>query len=282
MKDFLKSPSIKIFLFVLLVILLVVLFTNNSSGSFLSSGINSFTLPFYKVTAAASSNEADNKSVDQLKDENKKLSEENKELRAFLVDYYNIKEENSRLWKFYELKKKNPEYTLIPATVIKRDTNADFYSFTLDKGTSSGVSISDPVVTDNGLVGWVGEADINTCRVITVLSPQTSVSARDIVSSNLGVIKGSEQYSDKNQTMLTKLASNHKVKPGDVITTTGISGLYPKNLIVGEVISIEYDDFDTSFYAVVEPYDVIRKLTEVAVLTDFTDQGEVMISDNGD
>lgn len=283
MKDFLKSTSVKIFLSVLLVLVLISLFTNNAGGSFLSSGINTVLSPLSKVTAAATGDNAGNKSVDQLKSENSELAEENALLRAQLVDYYNTKKENSRLWKFYELKKENPEYILIPATVIRRDTNADFYSFTIDKGTTSGIEIEDPVVTDNGIIGWVSEADSNTSRIVTLLSPQTAISAKDIASDDTGVVRGSEKYSNKNQTMLTKLPTNHKVKEGDIITTTGISGLYPKDLIVGEVISVEYDDFDTSFYAVIEPYDVIRKLTEVAVVIDFTDKGEILINtEDGD
>ena len=280
MKDFLKSTSVKIFLSVLLVLVLISLFTNNAGGSFLSSGINTVLSPLSKVTAAATGDNAENKSVDQLKSENSELTEENALLRAQLVDYYNTKKENSRLWKFYELKKENPEYILIPATVIRRDTNADFYSFTIDKGTTSGIEIEDPVVTDNGIIGWVSEADSNTSKIVTLLSPQTAISAKDIASDDTGVVRGSEKYSNKNQTMLTKLPTNQKVKEGDIITTTGISGLYPKDLIVGEVISVEYDDFDTSFYAVIEPYDVIRKLTEVAVVIDFTDKGEILINSN--
>lgn len=282
MKDFLKSTSVKVFLSVLLVVVLISLFNNNSSDSLLSSGVNSLVLPLSKVTAAATMDNADNKSMDELKAENAELAEENENLRAQLVDYYNTKLENGRLWKFYELKKENPDYTLIPAVVVRRDTNADFYSFTIDKGTSSGIKVEDPVVTDNGIIGWVSEADTNTSRIVTLLSPQTAISAKDIASSDTGVVTGSDQYSNKNQTMLTKLPTNHKVKEGDIISTTGISGLYPKDMIVGEVISIEYDKFDTSYYAVVEPYDVIRKLTEVAVIIDFTDQGEVLISESTD
>lgn len=278
MREIFKSTAIKIFLSVVLVLVMLALFTNNAKSTFLSSGIDTVLSPFSKVSAAATSNNSNNKSIDELSSENKKLAKENSKLRSQLVDYYSTKIENQRLWKFYNLKKQNPEYTLIPATVLRRDTNADFYSFTIDKGKSSGVSVNDPIVTDNGLIGWVSEVDNDSCRVETLLSPRTSISVKDIASLDTGVVTGSEKYSNNNQTLLTKLPTNHKVKVGDIVTTTGISGLYPKDLVVGEVIEVIYDNFDTSFCAVIEPYDVIRKVTEVAVIIDFTNQGEVLLS----
>ena len=77
---------------------------------------------------------------------------------------------------------------------------------------------------------------------------------------------------------MQKLNSNHKIKKGDIITTTGIGGLYPKGLIIGKVTDICYDTYNTSYYAVVKPYDEIKKLTELAIITDYTGQGEVLIN----
>lgn len=94
----------------------------------------------------------------------------------------------------------------------------------------------------------------------------------------MGVVTGSAKLSEKNQTTFSKLKSDNKVKKGDIITTTGISGIYPKGLIVGEVVDICYDTYDTSYYAVIEPYDEIKNLKEVAVITNFTGQGEILKS----
>ena len=81
------------------------------------------------------------------------LKKENAELREQLVDYLDAKEENAKLWKYYELKKENPSYDILPAGVLRRDANDDFYSFTLDKGSTDNVEKNDPVITENGLIG---------------------------------------------------------------------------------------------------------------------------------
>lgn len=277
MKEFFRHSGFKIFLSTVFVLIVLSVFTNSIEGNLLSSTVNSITYPLSKVTAAATGDQSD-MSMAELIAENEKLKEENAELRAQLVNYYDTLTENTRLWKFYDLKKENPEYTLVPSIVLRRDSNDEFYSFTLDKGTSSDISVNDPVVSENGLVGWVSEVDLNTCKVVTVLSPQTSVGAIDNKSQDTGIVSGSALYCDDNLTTFSKLSATHKVKEGDIITTTGISGLYPKGLIVGKVVDVCYDTYNTSYYAVVEPYDDIKTINELAIITNYTGQGEVLIN----
>lgn len=277
MKEFLKSRSMKIFMITIFVVIVLAVFTNSIENNFVSSTINGVTYPLSKVSAAATND--DDRSIDEIKAENEKLKKENAELRSQLVNYYDVLTENSRLWKFYDLKKENPQYSLVPCTVLRRDSNDDFYSFTIDKGTTSDISVNDPVVSENGLVGWVSEVDLSTCKVVTVLSPQTSVGAIDNRTSDTGIVSGSAKYCDDNLTTMSKLSADHKVKKGDIITSTGISGLYPKGLIIGEVVDICYDTYNTSYYAVINPYDNIKEITELAIITDYTGQGEVLINE---
>ena len=259
----------------LLVLIMLSVLTRNVENNVLSSTVNTLTYGLSKVSAAASEKNSSGKSYDELKDD---LRAANNELRARLIDYYSVKEENTRLWKFYGLKKEHDDYTIIPSMVLRRDSNDEFYSFTIDKGTSSGVSAGDPVMGESGLIGWVSEADAGTAKVVTILSPRTGIGAVDNAGKDTGVIKGSAKFADKNQTTFSKLDSENKVQKGDIITTTGISGMYPKGLIIGEVREIGYDTYDTSYYAVVEPYDDIRKIMDVGVITTFDSKGEILRS----
>ncbi len=276
MKDFLSSPKVKIFLSVLLVLIMLSVFTRNVENNVVSTTVNTLTYGLSKVTAAASQDQSGDKSYDELKAENELLSKANKELRARLIDYYDVKEENVRLWKFYGLKKEHEDFSLIPSSVLRRDSNDEFASFTIDKGTASGVNVGNPVLGKNSLVGWVSEADAYTAKVVTVLSPQTSVGAIDKASGDSGIITGSAKYAEKNRTTFTKLDSEHKVKEGDIITSAGTAGIYPKGIVLGEVIEIEYDTYDTSYYAVIEPYDEIDRIVDVAVITSYEGVGEIL------
>ena len=278
MKEFFESAKIKIFLSVLLVLIMLSVLTRNVDNNVISDSVNTLTYGLSKASAAAAQKNINTLSYDELKEEYEKLKSENNELRAKLVDYYSVKEENTRLWKFYGLKKEHGDYQMIPAVVLRRDSNDEFYSFTIDKGTSSDVNAGDPVMGENGLIGWISEADINTAKVVTILSPRTGIGAVDSATKDTGIIKGSAKYADENKTMFAKLRSENKVKAGDIITTTGISGLYPKGLLIGEVTDIGFDTYDSSHYAVVEPYDDIKKIVDVAVITSFDGEGEILRS----
>ena len=261
-------------LIITLVILIAAAVLSLGENSVIPSAVNAFTNGLFSVTASATAS-ADTASYDDLKTENEKLRQENAELRKQLADYYDVKQENAKLWKYYDLKKQNPSYKIQPAAVIMRDANDDFYSFTLDIGTSSGVSANNPVITENGLVGWVYKADLTTCKVKTILSPDTKAGAVDKQSNDSGIISGSASLSDNNLTSLTKLEENNKIKQGDMIVTSGMGGIYPGNLIIGKVKEIKFNSYDASRYAVVEPYEDIRRITSAAVITDFDTKGEV-------
>lgn len=273
MNDFLHNKNLKV-LIITLVILIVMSVFSLPDNSVISSAINGFTRGLSQVSAAAAAS-ADTVSYNDLKTENKKLKQEVAELREQLSDYYDVKTENAKLWNYYDLKKKNPSYSVLPASVIKRDTNDDFYSFSLDIGSSSGVSVNDPVITENGLVGWVCRTDAVTCMVKTILSPDTKAGAIDKVTNDIGIISGSASLCDDNLTMLTKISENNKIKKGDMIVTSGTGGVYPKNLIIGKVKEIKFNLYDTTLYAVVEPYEDIKNITSAAVITDFDGKGKI-------
>lgn len=278
MNDFFKSNSVRIFLSTVFIVIVLSVFTGSIESNFLSSTVNSVTYPLSKVTAAATSE--NDMPYEELKAEYEKLKDENAQLRTQLVNYYDTLTENTRLWKFYDLKKAHPEYSMVPSVVLRRDSNDEFYSFTLDKGTTSDISVSDPVVSQNGLIGWVSEVDLNTCKVVTILSPQTNVGAIDNKSKDTGIVTGSALYCDENLTTFTKLSASHKIKAGDIITSTGVSGLYPKGLLIGEVTDVCYDTYNSTYYAVVKPYDDITKITDLAIITNYTGQGEVLLNSN--
>lgn len=261
-------------LIITLVIVVVVSVCCLADNSFVLSAINSITRGVFQFTANATAS-ADTVSIDDLRAENKKLKKENAELRKNLVDYYDLQSENERLWKYYNLKKSNPSYSILPASVIRRNSLDDFYGFTLNKGTADGVSVNDPVVTENGLVGRVSRVDTATCTVTTILSPDTKAGAVDKRSGDSGIISGNAQLCDSGLVKLDKLAENNSIKVGDMIVTAGTGGVYPDNLIIGKIKELGFSEYDTSRFAIVEPFDDISKISAAAVITDFDGKGRI-------
>lgn len=270
--EFFSDKKVKI-VSITIVAAIVLMILGAMGTPILSSGVSFLTKGLFQVSASAAK-EGD-KTYDELLEENKALKKEAADLRTKIVDYYDIKSENARLWKYYKIKKENADYEIMPASVINRDSSQDFYSFTVDVGTSSGVSKDDPVITENGLIGFISSTNAVSSKVTTVLSPDLQAGAVDKRTKDSGVVEGSALYADKNQTTLTKIDANADIKKGDIITTSGIGGIYPENLIVGKVSDIKYDKYDATKYAVVSSYENIKKITDVIVLTDFKNKGEI-------
>lgn len=274
MKDLITSKSFKKLICLVGVLVVLLVIGGLTESNLISSIVNGITLPMSQVSAAVTE-EAVKPDYDELYKENEDLKAELAELRTQLADYYNVKQENERLWRYYDLKAENPQYDILPATVVRRDPNDDFYSFTLDKGKTNDVAVGDPVVTENGIIGWVYEVDAYTAKVKTILSPDAKVGVIDTVTRDSGVVSGNVLYADKNLTTMTRISALNKLKEGDIVTTTGISGIYPSGLIVGEVKEIAFDEYDTSMYAVISPFEDIRTVIDVVVITSFEGQGEI-------
>ncbi len=280
MKNIRRKKSFKVFVSILAAVCAVSLVCT-FGFPFLSSGANLLTNGLFQVSAAVSDN-LSRPEYDELLQENQRLTQENSRLRSQLADYYDVKEENERLWRFYGIKTQNPDCTYVPATVIRRDANDDFYSFTIDAGTAMGIKVNDPVITENGLIGIVARCDLTSARIKTLLSPEIKVGCEDIKTGDMGIVTGNATCCDDNLTTFTKIPSENTMQQGDVIATSGVGGMFPANLIVGEIKEISFDEYDATKYAVIEPYEDIRRVTGVLVITDFTTRGQVVIEDKAD
>ena len=60
---------------------------------------------------------------------------------------------------------------------------------------------------------------------------------------------------------------------GNIIVTSGVGGVFPKGLLIGEVLEVSPSSDGLSYYAVVQPFVDVRSVTSVFVITSFTGQG---------
>ena len=279
MKEFFKGTGFKVLIAIIFIMLGLILFTASVDVPVITSALSFITTPIQKISTNitnAAGYITDRRSVEELQGQVESLEKEVKELREQTIDYYDIKHENAQLVKHFDLKQKDTSLRIVPSSIIGRDPNENFYSFTIDEGAISGISVNDPVITDKGLVGWVYSVSANSCKVKSILSPETNVGVIDIRTGDSGVIKGLVQLADKNLTRLTYIPAQNDLKAGDMLVTSGLSGMYPKNLQVGKVKELTYDSFDASLYAVVEPFEDIINMKEVFVITWFEGKGDIV------
>ena len=234
------------------------------------------SMPFQETAVSLSDNGGGSeKTREELLEENSRLNEEVNDLVSQVINYDDLKKENEILRKYYGIKDDNPDYKIAVANVIRRDPNDDFYGFTIDKGSREKVSVNDPVITDNGLVGWISEVSVTTSKVTTLLSPEAKVGAMDQKSRDSGIATGSISLCDDGLLELAVISADNKIKSGDIVITTGVGGVYPPDIVIGKVTKLGYDEYDTTPYAVIEPYEDLKSVTDVVVITSFEGQGVV-------
>jgi rod shape-determining protein MreC len=210
----------------------------------------------------------------ELREENERLKEENMTYKEQLIDYQTLKEENRFYSEFLQIKNENPNFQFLPAQIISRDPTDVFCSFIIDKGVSQGVKQYNPVIvaTADGLsgclVGYISEAGLTQSKVITILSPELNAGALDRLTRDEGLVSGSLKAAEKGLCEM-KLSRSASAAVGHLAVTTGAGGVYPKNLLIGELISVAPNSTETAIVAEIKPGADIGKLRNVMVLTAF-------------
>ena len=281
MKKIFNSNGFKIFVASVFIFVGTLILNFVPGANFLPSLIDNIITPM-QITSNELADSAgailpkQQKTADEYEKEIQQLNSELKRMRTILIDYYDVKRENAQYLKFYGFKKQNESLTFKMASVIAKDPNDLFFGFILDKGINDGVSINDPVITENGLIGRVYSLKNNSCIIKTILSPEYKIGVVDKVSGDNGVITGKKSLANENKTAMMYVSAQNKMQKDDIVVTTGLGGICPKDLPVGKVKEIKNDDYDSSFYAIIEPFDEIKNVMDVFIVTGFKGKGDVV------
>lgn len=203
------------------------------------------------------------------KDRIEELESQINELRSDMVEYEKTKHKLEAYEEFLGVKEENPDFAFVPAEIIMRDTSAYYGSFTLNVGSADGISVNDPVIYGDNLIGVVNTVNQNNCTVYTLYNPEISVTAYEIRTRESCYTEADYLLSDEGVIKLSGLKKNTPVVSGGIVCTSGIGGIYPKDLIIGTVSEIRNDVTGLSSYALITPEINFMKLTDVFVITDF-------------
>lgn len=288
MQKFFKSWGFKLIcaLAVLAIAVMVRAAAVGDTDVFISQTLSVISQPFLKLSTSVS--ESVNGFLDRFvrtEDvflENEELRRQLREANDKLVEYESIKRENEQFREFLQLKENNPDYDFETATVIGRDSTSRFGSFTIDKGSVDGIEVADPVITSDGLVGIVWEVGLTYSHVRTVIDISVDVGVYSISTRDSGIVSGDITLSSEGLCKLRYLPKNSGISAGELIVTSGIGGVFPKNLVVGTVRSIELDSNGLSLSAAIEPAADIAGVTDVLVIKSFDGQSDGVSAESGE
>lgn len=283
MRKFYQSSALKVFISVIVAIVLgaVIAALSHSNNTPLSSATSTVLSPLQSFSSYLSykfSNFYDNfKSSATLAEENRNLKEQIEKYQEEVIDYNETKNKLDTYEDFLGVKEENPDFIFESATIISRDSTDLNESFSLNKGSLDDISVNDPVIYGKNLVGVVVSVSPATCTVKTIANPDVNISIYESYTGEVGYSTGTGDSKDKVYAKIPGLKNDTSISPNGIVCTTGSGGIYPKDLIVGTIVSIENSSDGISTHAAVRSALDISALTEVFVIKEFDGQGVVTV-----
>lgn len=195
-----------------------------------------------------------------LASQNKQLTQELAKVQFNATRLNELSSENQRLRSLLSFKSNSP-YRAEAAEVIGQDPGLFSRILIIDKGLSHNLRSDMAVVTFSGVVGRLVEAGNQVSKVMLITDPNSRLSARIERSREEGLLVGTLGPNCR----LRYLSLEADVKIGDEVVTSG-GEIYPKGLLIGEVISLGREADGMAQYAIVKPAVKFSQLEEVLCL----------------
>lgn len=197
------------------------------------------------------------------------LRRENRRCRLQLFQIEQALRENARLRALIQWRTRQA-WNLRFARVIVKDPANWWRSIHLDAGEEQGVSVDDPVLTDQGLVGKVVSVSKNRSRVAPLGAPDCQAAAVITHSKSRGTIAVSPRGGiiDRQIVALEHLPNDAPLESGLEVETSGAGGVFPEGIPIGRLIDGQSSEFDLYSRARVRLRVDLNRLKEVWVIVD--------------
>ena len=249
----------------------MIIYSLQSDANGISSSVSTVVSPLQKIVYNINSRVKE--TVDfflnfsEVKLENEQLKQKNAELANELIEYESLKDEVERLREALNFTESRSNYNYVGVNIIGYSGSSLSDGYIIDKGSNDGIAKNMVVVSYKGLVGKVTKVSSNFAVVQSILNENIAVAVMDQQTRDAtGVLQGLSDKKDTNMTVVYNLPIDSDVKEGDIIITSGLGKIYPKEIPVGTVVSVQEDNVKVMKSAVVEPFVNFNKLEELFVV----------------
>ena len=139
-------------------------------------------------------------------------------------------------------------YDVVNATVITRNKSYWYQTLTIDKGKKDGLKKNMVAITKNGLIGKLQNVTNHSSEIKLITANDinnkvsVSISTKDVDTT--AILSGYDKES--NLVLVNGVDSLVDVKKGDVVTTSGLGGMFPRGIYIGVVEEITNDKYGLS------------------------------------
>ena len=197
-----------------------------------------------------------------LEDENRRLRKQNADLTEQFNRYREGSLEAMRLQKLLELREGFPQRA-VAARVIDRNRSSLFKTLLINKGTADGLRVGLAVLSDQGVVGRIIETSWHASRVLLLIDGNSNIDGLIQRSRAQGILQGAGSAGCS----LKYISRAEEVLAGDVVISSGLSGVLPQGLLLGVVTGASRKEGGLFQKIDVAPAVDFEKLEEVLALT---------------
>ena len=266
--------------FFLVLVILMIVFTVVPSvmsmvgaGGYVRNAVNIILTPvrslFSYASDAASGFASYFTKFDEIVDENNRLRDELSSLKERLSNAEEIEKMNEWLYGYLELKREREDFKYVDCKVTGSESGNYMTVFILDRGSTSGIKKDMCAVTEYGVVGYVKEVGATWCKVVTLLESKTAIGAYIQRTDEIGVVEGDFNLASSGLCKMLYISSESDVKPGDRILTSGYGSVYPRDLLIGYVESVEADPNMQTLVAYIRPSEELKDIKKLMIITDY-------------
>lgn len=201
------------------------------------------------------------------------LKAENEELRAKVEALENekyqsdvLRDQNEWLKQYLNIGNKDPYLKLSEAVVIARESGNYSTVLTLNKGTLNGIKKNMPVITEDGVFGYVSECGPSFSKVVSIIETASSVGVYSERAGVTGIVEGSVALREEGACLMTYINADADIKVGDRIFTGGNGSIYPSGLLVGEITEISADEATRTLTAKIKPAVNLAEIEDISKL----------------
>jgi rod shape-determining protein MreC len=197
--------------------------------------------------------------------ENERLKQQLDQLQLEMRTAREASMENERLKGLLGLKEKTG-YEQVSARVIARDPSLWFNTITINRGSSSGITLNMPVVAAGGIVGRVIALSPWMAQVMLITDEKAAAGAVVGQLGESGAMGSVRGLGESGLIEMRYVSGLQKVEVGDYVLTTGQDGIYPAGLNVGDVVEVKHGTATQPHVIHIRPGARVDQLEEVAVL----------------
>ncbi|BAQ11577.1 rod shape-determining protein [Bacillus sp. OxB-1] len=199
--------------------------------------------------------------------------EENKRLKARLTEYaenqaalMDVQAENKRLRDIIGKEEDLRAYEPVHATVISRNPDQWEEKIIIDKGQVHGVKENMAVITANGLIGKIILVNKFTSTVELLSTENRNFRVASVIPGEkpaFGLIEGYDR--SRRELIMKRIDSSFEVEKGQKVISSGLGGIFPAGLLIGEVTEVSTDDHGLTKMVFIRPAAEFSMLDHVMV-----------------